>query len=499
MKARGGGPRQNAPRARRAREPRPSRRASSRGPARRASRCSTSASPSPGPFGTQLLVGPRRATSSRSTRSTTSYWHANHIAYWLQPRQAQHRARPQEPERPCGLLDRLVAARRRRAAQHALRRAAIRLGIDYESLRSDQPATSSTATPAASSAARARSCPATTRPAPASRASQYEDGGCGRGGKPIWSLTRSATPATASSSAIAICQALYAPRPNRRGPVLRHLDHQRAAAQHELLPSPGPTARGFERPLLDAMQTGFSARVRIYTDAGRMAVPLALVTRDAPLAARSPGRLELPELAPGGAIATARRARAKRRRRSDAPRAPLRDGQTAKSAFARSTPPVSRAKYRGEERRHRALEPPEVALEDQFVAKYPHRVIGEIGQPGLAFQFSDTPTRVQSAPMMVGEHTREILRDPRLLAARPTPCANLRLVWSPAAPPSSVIREVAANPTLPRASKTPVASRVLGTFLRKSPSAPYASGRLTQERPQTRLSQFRWRARDERR
>ena len=80
-------------------------------------------------------------------------------------------------------------------------------------------------------------------------------------------------------------------------------------------------------------------------------------------------------------------------------------------------------------------------------AKYQHRVIGEMGQPGLAFQFSDTPTRVQSAPMMVGEHTREIL-------------ASLGYSESEAAGlfEAGIVGDETVNPTLAKAGTQPIAS-----------------------------------------
>ena len=38
-------------------------------------------------------------------------------------------------------------------------------------------------------------------------------------------------------------------------------------------------------------------------------------------------------------------------------------------------------------------------------------MVGRLGHPGLACQFSDTPASIQGGPLLVGEHTREILAD----------------------------------------------------------------------------------------
>ena len=38
-------------------------------------------------------------------------------------------------------------------------------------------------------------------------------------------------------------------------------------------------------------------------------------------------------------------------------------------------------------------------------------MVGHLGHPGLAVQFSDTKTAIQGGPLLVGEDTREILAD----------------------------------------------------------------------------------------
>lgn len=50
-------------------------------------------------------------------------------------------------------------------------------------------------------------------------------------------------------------------------------------------------------------------------------------------------------------------------------------------------------------------------VENELVAAYDHRMVGHLGHPGLACRFSDTKTAIQGPPLLVGEHTREILAD----------------------------------------------------------------------------------------
>ena len=46
---------------------------------------------------------------------------------------------------------------------------------------------------------------------------------------------------------------------------------------------------------------------------------------------------------------------------------------------------------------------------NQWVVSYPHPVVGKLDQIGLLFSLSDTPGVIQGRPLLVGEHTKEIL------------------------------------------------------------------------------------------
>jgi crotonobetainyl-CoA:carnitine CoA-transferase CaiB-like acyl-CoA transferase len=45
----------------------------------------------------------------------------------------------------------------------------------------------------------------------------------------------------------------------------------------------------------------------------------------------------------------------------------------------------------------------------QWVVSYPHPDVGRLDQIGLLLRFSETPGVIQGRPLIVGEHTREIL------------------------------------------------------------------------------------------
>jgi len=46
-----------------------------------------------------------------------------------------------------------------------------------------------------------------------------------------------------------------------------------------------------------------------------------------------------------------------------------------------------------------------------WVASYRHPFVGRLDQAGLFFDLSDTPGRVQGPPLVVGQHSREILEE----------------------------------------------------------------------------------------
>jgi crotonobetainyl-CoA:carnitine CoA-transferase CaiB-like acyl-CoA transferase len=48
-------------------------------------------------------------------------------------------------------------------------------------------------------------------------------------------------------------------------------------------------------------------------------------------------------------------------------------------------------------------------IERGWVASYDHPSVGRLSHAGLLFDLSDTPARVQRPPLLVGQHTREIL------------------------------------------------------------------------------------------
>jgi crotonobetainyl-CoA:carnitine CoA-transferase CaiB-like acyl-CoA transferase len=242
-------------------------------------------------------------------------------------------------------------------------------------------------------------------------------------------------------AAIAISQALYEREKTGRGQFCETaiINAQMFNTSHAVA---RPDGSPIERPLLDAMQTGFSAGIRLYPTRDEW-LCLSLVKEGHWNAlARA---LDLPELAPGGRYATA-----EVRAVSDDDVAKLLEHRfatgTARSWFEKLDAAGVPCEIAAEDANIKLWSQPKF-IEDQFVAKYQHRVIGQMGQPGLAFQFSDTPTRVQSAPMMVGEHSRAILASLGYSEAEATALFE-----------AGVVGDETVNPTLAKAGTKPVAS-----------------------------------------
>ena len=45
----------------------------------------------------------------------------------------------------------------------------------------------------------------------------------------------------------------------------------------------------------------------------------------------------------------------------------------------------------------------------QWIVSYPHPIVGKLDQIGLLVNLSDTPGVIQGRPLLVGEHTKEIM------------------------------------------------------------------------------------------
>jgi crotonobetainyl-CoA:carnitine CoA-transferase CaiB-like acyl-CoA transferase len=166
-----------------------------------------------------------------------------------------------------------------------------------------------------------------------------------------------------------------------------------------------PDGRGIERPHVDAQNFGFNALTRLYeTQAGwlclvvateeqwdRLCVALAIegLNADPRFANAAARKLNDEALADRLALVFAHRPAAQWFKLLDAAGVPC---EISDDRFTLQMHDDAELQARG------------------WVASYKHPVVGKLDQIGLLFNLSDTPGRVQGPPLMVGQHTREIMQ-----------------------------------------------------------------------------------------
>jgi crotonobetainyl-CoA:carnitine CoA-transferase CaiB-like acyl-CoA transferase len=352
-----------------------------------------------GPFGTQQLAD-LGADVIKVNALWDTYWHRTHIAYMANRGKRSIALNLKQPDAKKILLDLVKTAD---VVQHNMRYdAAERLGVDYESLKKIKPDLIYCHTRGHERGAR-EGLPGNDQTGACLAGVQHEDGGMARGGKPMWSFTSFGDTGNGYLSAVGILQALYHRQRTGEG---QYVDT--AIVNACLLNTSGVIAKAdgeaFERPRLDATQTGFHAGCRLYeTQSGWLCIVAASEAHwDALLVA-----LDLSELAVTYPDAAARAAgdeaiAAAIGARLKAESAPhwLQKLDAAGVPAEISDPEFSR---------HVFDDP--ILKERQWVASYHHPVVGKLEQMGLLYSLSDTPGVIQSPPLMVGDRTEDILRD----------------------------------------------------------------------------------------
>ena len=341
-----------------------------------------------GPYGTQLLSD-LGATVIKINALHDVYWHSNHIAYSAN-RGKKSIALNLKDERALAVLRELVA--RADVVQHNMRyEAAERLGIDYASLRELNPRLVYCHTRGFETGPRA-GLPGNDQTGGCLAGVQYEDGGMARGGRPLWSFTSLGDTGNGFLSAIAIVQALAHRDRTGEGQFCTT-----SIVNAQLLVSSTAVARpdgtGFERPHVDGLQTGFSALHRLYEAADGWLCVVATEEAHADALCRT---LDVSRSADDDELARRLAERFRTRRAAD-----------WFAALDAAGVPVE-------------VEDPEFALrlhDDAESAKrrltvsYRHPFVGRLDQIGLVYSLSETPGRIQGPPLVVGQHTRELMRE----------------------------------------------------------------------------------------
>jgi len=352
-----------------------------------------------GPYGAQILSD-LGAEVIKINALHDWYWHSSQLAMACNRGKRSIAINLKHEEAP-EVLARLLGSAD--VVLHNMRYpAAIKLGIDYETLAKTYPRLVYCHTRGFERGER-ENLPGNDQTGACLAGVEWEDGGCHRGGRPMWSLTSMGDTGNGYLAAMGICQALYDREESGRGQWVDTaiVNAQLLNASHTVARADGS---GFQRPTLDAMQMGLSSGVRLYpVRDGWLCLSLMKEGEWEALGQA----LAIPELLDGGQWFAPKARLANDDAIGLRIEAVLSD-RTAEEAFtlldSAGVPCEISSEQAGID-----LWTDAGALERQWIVRYPHPMVEELGQVGLAVTFSDTPTRVQGRPFLVGEHTRDIL------------------------------------------------------------------------------------------
>ncbi|MFN8026745.1 MAG: CoA transferase [Acidimicrobiia bacterium] len=341
-----------------------------------------------GPFGTQILAD-LGANVIKVNATRDPFWHQNHIAYGANRGKRSIGIDLKTPE-GLEVLHRLVE--QADVVHSNMRRDALRrLKVDEASLREVNPDIVYVHTRGFDRGPRSDS-PGNDQTGCSLAGVCYEDGGMHDGGRPFWGLTSLGDTGNGFLSAIGLIQALYH---RKRTGVTQSVDTSilNAALLCSTYAAVTGDGESLPRPQLDRMQLGLSPRYRIYpaTD-GWVCVAAISDVEQAALA----GALGHAELSDDATLT-----------------AELEQwfaARTAADAFAAldgAGVPVEVCN--GDFGVHVHDDPEMQAL--GLVVKQQHPKLGRYEQLGVTIDFSATPQHIVGPPPVVGQHTREIMRE----------------------------------------------------------------------------------------
>jgi crotonobetainyl-CoA:carnitine CoA-transferase CaiB-like acyl-CoA transferase len=337
-----------------------------------------------GPFGTQILSD-LGATVIKVNALHDGWWHATHIAMGANRGKRSIAMNLKDPRAMEALLE---LVKRADVVHHNMRYpAAVRLGIDEDSLRAITPDLIYCHTRGFEHGAREQ-LPGNDQTGGALAGGQWEDGGLSDGGRPIWSLTTLGDTGNGFLSAIGVLQALYHRERTGEGQrvdtsiIYAHLLNVSYVAT-------APDGSAIDPARLDAMQLGLSPRYRLY-ETGDGWLCLAALT-DAHWLATCAALGVPPNAEPDAADAAFRT-------RPAAEWFGLLNGVGVPCEISSDTFALG------------VFDDPEL-VERGWVSATRHPVVGRIDMAGLGVDLSDTPGRVQGPPVFVGQESREILRE----------------------------------------------------------------------------------------
>jgi crotonobetainyl-CoA:carnitine CoA-transferase CaiB-like acyl-CoA transferase len=352
-----------------------------------------------GPFSTQLLSD-LGATVIKVNTLYDEFWHSTHIAFCANRGKQSISVNLKDP-RGLAIIHELV--KRADMVQHNMRyEAAIRLGVDYESLKAVNPALIYCHS-SGFDTSRAH-LPGNDQTGACLAGVEWEDGGVADGGKPIWSLTSFGDTGNGFLAAIAMIQALWHRERTGEGQFLS-TSILAACLVNTSYAWVDPDGNGIDRPMIDADMYGFGPLHRLYETAEGWLCVVAESDGDWTAMAAEMGDPRLTE----ARFATADGRRANADDLAEHLTAIFRS-RSASDWFAVLDGAGVPCEIEAEDFSLRIFDDPQFR-DAGLVTTSQQAQVGRFEQFGHLWTFSDTPTRIAGPPLVVGHDTVAIMSE----------------------------------------------------------------------------------------
>ena len=343
-----------------------------------------------GPFSTQLLSD-LGATVIKVNTVYDMFWHSTHIAYTANRGKQSISINLKDP-RGLAVLHELV--RRADIVQHNMRyEAAVRLGVDYDSLIEIKP---DLIYCHSSGFDKSRAhLPGNDQTGACLAGVEYEDGGMADGGKPLWSLTSFGDTGNGFLAATAMIQALSHRELTGEGQFLSTSILAACLLNSSYVWVDATTGEGVDRPRVDGLMFGTGPRQRLYETADRwicLAVSDDRQWSSVEQVLDIPGLSTMDDVHAIEALAECLRSR------------------TAADAFRTLDEAGIPCEIEDDEFALRLFDDPQFREADLVTTMHQAQV-GRFDHFAHMWTFSDTPTRIAGPPLIVGHDTVDIMSE----------------------------------------------------------------------------------------
>jgi crotonobetainyl-CoA:carnitine CoA-transferase CaiB-like acyl-CoA transferase len=341
-----------------------------------------------GPWGTMMLAD-LGADVIKVNPLHDFYWMSTHIAMACNRGKRSIAMNLKDPAAMEVLHDLVATAD---IVQHNMRYdAAVRLGVDYESLRAIKPDLIYCHTRGFEHGAR-EALPGNDQTGAALAGPDWMDGGLDHDGIPLWPVVSLGDTGNGFLSAIGMVQALYHRDRTGEGQFLDTAIMYAQLLNASIAWSLADGSRHGDRPHLDAMQLGWHASQRLYETASGWLCIAAVTDEEQRALASALGVDKVTDATAFDALEPVFRTRSAAQwfTTLDAAGVPC---EVSNPDFVLGL-----------------FDDPEM-IEKGWVTKYRHPIVGDMDVLGLLFDFSETPGVVQGPPLVPGQDTRAILHE----------------------------------------------------------------------------------------